>query len=414
MNSRCILISLFLLFTLTICSVSFSQQDSSPEKTLPGKYKVLTENGKITIPFELYRDKIRMTVKVNGRDCHLSIDNGSLWDELLFFGSPKTDSLALKYTGETVIGDSNVANPIRADIAPNVSLAFDDIVFTEQTAIVTRYDPHLPNLWEGIDGQVSATFFKHFVVRIDFHESVIELIRPSEFDDSGKGQALTMKPGPHNSRTIRADIKMQDGSQTSIDLLVDLGGLYPLYLPIGKYDSIRLPKNAVKSGLGTGFFLHEGFLGRVKSIKLAKYILNDVVTAFTLVDKETDIYGNTMIGFPLLQRFNVTFDYLNSRLILEPSKAFNDPFKVNMTGMHLLPDQLGSLRVTRVYPRSPADESGIRVNDVITHINGKKSSEYKPGEIKSILSDEGKQVTLDISREDQLLKGVVITLRQIY
>jgi hypothetical protein len=414
MNPKGILIPLFLLFTLTICSVSFSQQDSSPTQTLPGKYKVISENGKITIPFELYRDKIRMSAKVNGRDCYFSIDNGSLWDELLFFGNPKTDSLAWKYTGETVIGDSNVANPIRADIASNISLTFKDVVFTEQTAIVTRYDPHLPNLWEGIDGQLSATFFKHFIVRIDFDESVIELIRPSEFDDSGKGQALTMKPGPHNSRTIQTDIKMQDGSQTSIDLLVDLGGLYPLYLPIGKYDSIRLPKNAVKSGLGTAFFLHEGFLGRVKSIKLGKYVLNDVVTAFTLVDKETDVYGNTMIGFPLLQRFNVTFDYLNGRLILEPSKAFNDPFKVNMTGMDLLPDQLGNLRVTEVYPKSPAYQSGIRVNDVITHINGKKSSEYKPGEIKSILSDEGKQVTLDMSREDQVLKGVVITLRQIY
>jgi hypothetical protein len=414
MNPKVVLISLFLLFPLTICSVSFSQQDSSPAQALPGKYKVISEDGKIIIPFELYRDKIRMTAKVNGRNCYFSIDNGSLWDELLFFGSPKTDSLAFKYTGGTVIGDSNVANPIRADIAPNVTLDFKDVVFTGQTAVVTRYDPLLPNLWEGIDGQVSATFFKHFIVRIEFDESVIELIRPSEFDDSGKGQALTMEPGPHDSRTIRADIEMQDGSQISIDLLVDLGGIYPLYLPIGKYDSIRLPKNAVKSGLGTGFFLHEGFLGRVKSIKFGKYVLNEVVTAFTLVDKETDVYGNTMIGFPLLQRFNVTFDYFNNRLILEPAKAFNDPFKVNMTGMHLVPDQLGNLRVTRVYPKSPAEESGIRVNDIITHINGLKVPEYDAREINSILSDEGKQVTLDISREDQVLRGIVIRLRQIY
>ncbi|MGB7063016.1 MAG: PDZ domain-containing protein [Candidatus Zixiibacteriota bacterium] len=414
MSPRAVLISLFLLFTLTICSVSFSQQDSTSVQTLPGKYKVISENGKITIPFELYRDKIRMTAKVNGRDCHLFIDNGSLWDELLFFGSPKMDSLALKYSGETVIGDSNVANPVRADIAPNVSLVFKDVVFTQQTAIVTRYDPRLPNLWEGTDGQVSATFFKHFVVRINFDQSVIELLRPAEFDDPGKRQSLTMKPGPHDSRTIRADIKMQDGSPTSIDLLVDLGGIYPLYLPVGKHDSIRLPKNAVESGLGVGFSRHEGFLGRVKSIKLGEYVLNDVVTAFTVVDKETDVYGNTMIGFPLLQRFNVTFDYSKSRLILEPSGAFDDPFKVNMTGMELLPDQLGNLRVAKVYPKSPADESGIRVNDVITHINGVKPSEYKAGEVRSILSEEGKQVTLDISREDQTLKCVVMRLQQIY
>jgi hypothetical protein len=414
MNPKAILISLFSLSTLIICTASFSQQDPSSVRTPPGKYEVISENGKITIPFELYRDKIRMTAKVNGRNSHLLIDNGSLWDELLFFGSPKIDSLALEYTGETVIGDSNVANPVRADIASDVSVSFKDVVFTEQTAIVTRYDPRLPNLWEGIDGQVSATFFKHFLVRVNFDQSVIELVRPAEFDYSGKGQALLMKPGPHDSRTIQADIRMQDGSQTSIDLLVDLGGLYPLYLPVGKYDSIQLPKNAVESTLGAGLFRQEGFLGRVESIKLGKYVLNDVVTAFTLVDKETGVYGNTMIGFPLLERFNVTFDYFSSRLILEPSKAFNDPFKVNMTGMEFYPDQLGNLRVARVYPNSPANESGIRLNDVITHINGVKPSEYKAGEIRSILSDEGKEVTLDISREEQTLEGVVIRLRQIY
>jgi hypothetical protein len=330
MNSKGIFISMFLLSTFIICSVPFSQTDPPSGQTLPGQYEVISESGKITIPFELYRDKIRMTAKVNGRDCHLLIDNGSLWDELFFFGSPKVDSLGLKYTGQTVIGDSNVANPVRADIASDVSLSFKDVVFTEQTAIVTRYDPRLPNLWEGTDGQVSGTFFKHFFVRINFDQSVIELLRPQEFDDSGKGQVLTMKPGPHDSRTIQADITMQDGSQTSIDLLVDLGGLYPLYLPIGKYDSIRLPKNAVESTLGAGLFPSEGFLGRVESIKLGKYVLTDVVTAFTLVDKETDVYGNTMIGFPLLQRFNVTFDYFKDRLILEPSKTFSDPFKVKM------------------------------------------------------------------------------------
>jgi len=332
MNSRCILAPMFLLFALIVCSVSFSQQDQPSKPTLPGKYEIVSEDGRITIPFELYRGKIRMTAKVNGRDCHLMIDNGSLWDQLLFFGSPKVDSLGLKYTAETVIGDSNVANPVRADIAPDVSLAFEDVVFTEQTAIVTRYDPRLPNLWEGTDGQVSATFFKHFMVRIDFDRSVIELLRPEEFDDSDSdsGQALPMKPGPHDSRTIQADIKMEDGSQTSIDLLVDLGGLYPLYLPVGKYDSIRLPKDAVKSNLGAGLFRQEGFLGRVESIKLGKYVLDDVPTAFALVDKDTDVYGNTMIGFPLLQRFNVTFDYFKERLILEPSKAFDRPFKIKM------------------------------------------------------------------------------------
>jgi hypothetical protein len=52
-----------------------------------------------------------------------------------------------------------------------------------------------------------------------------------------------------------------------------------------------------------------------------------VPTAFTVVDENSDVYGNTMIGMPLLRRFNVIFDYFNERIILEPSESFKNPFK---------------------------------------------------------------------------------------
>ncbi len=35
---------------------------------------------------------------------------------------------------------------------------------------ITRYESNRPNLWEGFDGQFSATFFKHFVVKINFDD----------------------------------------------------------------------------------------------------------------------------------------------------------------------------------------------------------------------------------------------------
>jgi hypothetical protein len=306
---------------------SSGPQAASASIIPPGRYKILSGSGKIQIPFEMFRNKIRMTASVNGRDCYLTIDNGFLWDDLLFFGSPKTDSLALKYSGEVTIGDVNAANSIRADRASDVTVGFKDIVFTGQAAVVTRYDRNQPNLWEGIDGQVSATFFKHFVVKIDFDESLVELVRPEEYNPPEDGQILAMSPGPNGSRTINAIVKTQNGMETPIDLLVDIGGIFPLYLPVGKYDSIELPKNAVESVLGRGLNQQNGFLGRVQSVRLGRYNLNDVVTAFTTVEKDADISGNTMIGLPLLRRFNVTFDYPHERIVLAPAGSFNAPFK---------------------------------------------------------------------------------------
>jgi hypothetical protein len=288
----------------------------------PGTYEILSDNGRIIIPFEFYRNKFRFKATINGHACNMLLDNGSLWDELLIFGSPKVDSIGFEITGEMAIGNT------KADIATGIIVGFKDVVFREQTAVITRYDANLPNLWKGFDGQVSATFFKHFVVRIDFDEAVIELIPPGQFTYTGTGRTFSMHPGPFASRTMSANIMTPNGKTVTLDLLIDLGGLHPLYLPIGRDDRITLPPDAVEASLGRGLFSQKGYLGTTQSVRIGDYTLKRVPTAFTIVEKNADVYGNTMIGLPLLRRFNVIFDYLNERIILEPSKSFNDPFEV--------------------------------------------------------------------------------------
>lgn len=281
----------------------------------------------IQIPFEVFRNDIRMLAQINGQDCYCLLDNGSLWEELLFFGSPKVDSLNLPIAGETVIGDPNAPNPIVADTASDVSIRFGELVFSGQKAIITRYTPGLPNLWEGADVQISAAFFSNYTVAVDFDEMLIRLVPPDKFKDIGQGQEIRMRPGPFNSRTINVRVMMPDGAETSIDLLVDLGGVHPLYLPIGRDKRISLPEDAVESILGNGLSGPVyGHLGRIKTLRIGKYALHDVVTAFTPVAPEDPIFGNSMIGLPLLRRFNIIFDYSNERLILEPNRSFLEPF----------------------------------------------------------------------------------------
>jgi len=288
----------------------------------PGTYEILSDNGRIIIPFKFYRNKFRFKATINGHTCHMLLDNGSLWDELLFFGSPKVDSIGFEITGETAIGNT------KADTSTGITVGFKDVVFHEQTAVITCYNANLPNPWEGFDGQISATFFKHFVVRIDFDEAAIELIPPGKFTYTGTGRAFRMHLGPFASRTMTANIMMQNGETVTLDLLIDLGGLHPLYLPIGRDDRITLPPDAVETSLGRGLFSQKGYLGTIQNVRFGDYTLNNVPTAFTVVEKNTDVYGNTMIGLPLLRRFNIIFDYSNERIIVEPSKLFNDPFEI--------------------------------------------------------------------------------------
>jgi hypothetical protein len=286
-------------------------QKNETARPRSGRYSVLSVDKKIRIPFEIFRNKFRFKARVNGKECFLLLDNGSLWDEVLFFGSPVVDALGLKFSGETSLG------PNKADTAENVRVEFDDVVFDGLSAVITRYDPRLPNLWAGTEGQLSATFFKNFVVRIDFAASAIELIAPENFRYAGAGQELAMKPGPFNSRLVSADIQLSDGKTIGLDLLIDLGGIYPLYLPLGKYEQITVPGTATEITLGAGLRVQKGFLGQVAGVQLGKLFLKDVQAAFIPVSQDAGVYGNTMIGLPLLRNFNVIFDYFNERMILE-------------------------------------------------------------------------------------------------
>ena len=83
-----------------------------------------------------------------------------------------------------------------------------------------------------------------------------------------------------------------------------------------------------------------------------------------------------------------------------------------MTGLQFFPDREGNLIVTKVYPNSSAENANIEVNDIISHINDKEISKYKPGEIHSILKNEGDTLTLQILSEG-ITKTKIIELREI-
>ena len=294
--------------------------------TPPGSYQITSGAESVTIPFELFRGDIRMRVTINGRNCHFLVDNGNLWDELLFFGNPKIDSLGLDITGVTVLGDTAAENPILADVAEDITIAFGDLVFSGQTGIITRYIPGLPNPWEGTDGQISAAFFKNFVVAVNFDQSRLTLTKPDRFRYRGKGRAVTMHQGPLDSRTISAWVTAADDSPVDLELLVDLGGIYPLYLSLGSDDRLSLPEDAEEAVLGVGFGAEKGYLGRVSRLTIGDYTLENVPAAFKLAGEGASVFGDTMIGMPLLQRFNLVFDYFHGRLYLEPNRSFSDPF----------------------------------------------------------------------------------------
>ena len=378
----------------------------------PGTYKILSNDGIARIPFEIVRSEIRMYAVINSRPVRMLIDNGYLWDQLLMFGSPRVDSLGLVYDGKIDVGGSGAGEPVESNVASGVTVSFPGVEFYDQTAIVTPYIPGQPNMWPG-EGQVSAAFFKHFVVDVNFDDLVLSLIEPGEFEYTGGGVEVPLRHLQSGAWGIPGRLVMADGSVITRLLMLDIGLNDALLFVTNGPARIPLPEKTIATSLGFGMQGETvGHVGRVRRVDIGGYELDDVLANFsTAADCDDSDYDDAMIGFALLKQFNLVFDYPHQRMFLGPNKHYGEAQEFDMSGLELRPGN-ASLVVRWVVPVSPAAEAGLREGDVITAINGVPARQYRSFELHDLFRKPGNTVTLEYSR-DGGKREVTIVLRRL-
>ena len=62
----------------------------------PGEYRIVAEDGVVSFPFDIYRGDIRFAAEINGHPVKLLLDDGFMWDPILFWGGPEVDALGLQ------------------------------------------------------------------------------------------------------------------------------------------------------------------------------------------------------------------------------------------------------------------------------------------------------------------------------
>jgi hypothetical protein len=174
---------------------------------------------------------------------------------------------------------------------------------------------------------------------------------------------------------------------------VDTGdnGSLLLMAPFAKRHNLIERYHATVRTSGTSVGTTSGLLTRVSKVSLngadgrpvasVDRPLASISTQTIGFDAHRYISGN--IGFGILHRFNVTFDYARQRIILERNSHYTEPDIYSRTGLRCAEAPAG-FAVELVIPSSPAVDAKIQAGEIITAINGTPATSVERAALRKL------------------------------
>lgn len=264
-----------------------------------------------------------------------------------------------------------------------------------------------------VHGLIGFNLFKDYVVNIDYINEKITLYKPEyyKYRDRNRDIILPLQ-FEQNKPFVFTKILTDDNEEVPVKLLVDTGASDALWLSEQSDERIRYPENNVETFLGRGLTGDLfGIKGRIDAIWVGPLILPEPIVAFPNSDIINQLISsndrNGTLGAEVLRRFNVTFDYRNSRLTLRPTHKLKEDFNYNMSGMEVTNPMPGFpiYTITNIRENSPASQAGLQENDQILSINSNNHRSLELNDINLMLqSKENKKIRLTVLREGEEFK----------
>ena len=248
-----------------------------------------------------------------------------------------------------------------------------------------------------IDGIIGYSFFRRYVVGINFDEKMIHVFPPGAYPYPKGGTilkpaiaALPMQFGiVSDERDIPARYYIDTGAGLCLLLSQRFVRDSALFAPTRSFYT------SVAEGIGgkkeMQMTVAKKFkLGKYKFKKMPVYVFDDEynVTAYPFLAG--------LIGNDLLRRFNMVINYGRSEFHLLPNKNFRDAFDYAYTGFNMFQDGPDVL-VIDVMPGSPADVAGLRDGDLIIGVGNKFAGNLQ--DYKNILQQPGNRIRMLVSRD---------------
>ncbi|MBL7814386.1 MAG: aspartyl protease family protein [Saprospiraceae bacterium] len=376
---------------------------------------------RIEIPFERQGNFIIVKVVFQGLfPLKFIIDTGA--EHTILTKKELPTLLGIPFERTINLMGTDMKTQVIAHIVRKVKLQLPNVLFTKDI-IVLDDDYFEFDKFAGLDvhGVIGSEAFRGFIVKFDFSKQLITLYDPSVFKHSDKRnfeelpvQIIRSKP------YIITQAQINNDSSSQLKLLLDTGAALSLLLHTYSTPGLSLPPQVIKGNIGTGLGGEiEGFVGRIKSLKIGSNTIVEPISNFQELESLSDstyLNGrNGLIGGEVLCRFNFIIDFNKEKLYVQPNRYFKYKFSYDKSGLLIVAGgaNLTIFTVHEVLPNSPASEAGLQKGDEFVSINRIPCRYFSLGEInRKMQSKSGRTYRIVFLRNGKKQR-INLTLRDL-
>ncbi len=374
-------------------------------------FELPPKKNKIEIPFEEFNNLIVIPVVINKLiRLKFVVDTGVQTTLLTdkFFGH----LLNLQYSRRVVIQTPGIKDSVAALVANGLHMTLPGKVHGKNLNMLVLEEDYLKlseKLGSPVYGVIGYDLFRKFVVKINYDNKILTLIRPDKFKAKRKYQSIALEVV--DTKPYMKALARHSEKQDTLRLLIDTGASHAILLDI-RQTKFSGPIKSVPTQIGTGVGgeIH-GEVSRLDGWEVKAMKLKNLIMSIPNPDEYSQLLKrgsrHGTVGGELLSRFNPIFDYRKERLYLSKGRRFRKKFEYDMSGLGLSTrgEDYDSIYVENVRADSPAEGCGIHRGDYILSINGHSLKTDRLGDIISLLRKRPHlKIRATIFREGQILK----------
>ena len=370
-----------------------ADQAGKPNKIRPGKTEL--REVEVKHPMSATEGAPVVEVMINGAGpFKLAIDTGATQMTL---DDDVVKKLAIETPEPATDPEEEAKKPATDPVVSLISIALGDAVFFELDAKVTDHDKQ----GEGervYDGIVGLPLFADVLLTLDYAAEKI-ILKGGELE-AADGKGILSYADKGGLLTLPLTF---DGNSAEVTVATGHPGGFTLAAAL-RHEVKMAPKAYTEPKRRRTGTEEESNLQMMGTVELGRYKLFQPPLA-VLASDSSEI---PKLGHRVLQNFTVTIDQKTRRIRFERAKGTRVTFGHAQPSFGAVFYRYGRyLKVREVIPDSPAGRSPLRVGDRVEWVDGRRPSDFEPGELGPFI-DNADAITYSINRGGATLH---VTLR---